>query len=232
MERHIEGVVFDLFGTLVEAPNDAERLRAASALAACMDARPATVNAVLVESWQQRHDGTFSQVEHVARYLRRCCGARAASEPAIRECLAQLAVPRLLADGGVLAVLRQLRERGFKIGVLTDAAPEVADAWPGSALADAVDSVVFSCRTGGTKPDRRLYAAIATGLGVAAADTLYCGDGGGDELAGAQRAGMHPVRVRRRGGSGTLAFGERHWNGPAVTQVEDIPALLQGVRVR
>ncbi|WP_328913308.1 MULTISPECIES: hypothetical protein [unclassified Streptomyces] len=67
---------------------------------------------------------------------------------------------------------------------------------------------------------------------VAAHQALYCGDGGGDELAGAQRAGMRAVRVARRGGPAGLALGEIAWSGTSIPEVEALPSLLSSWRDR
>jgi putative hydrolase of the HAD superfamily len=54
---------------------------------------------------------------------------------------------------------------------------------------------VFSFAVGVVKPDPRIYLNAIEQLGVKPEDALYIGDGGDDELAGAQRAGLRAARA-------------------------------------
>jgi putative hydrolase of the HAD superfamily len=71
-----------------------------------------------------------------------------------------------------------------------DAAP-----WPTCALAAHFAAAVFSFAVGCVKPDRRIYLTAIEQLGVSPEDTLYIGDGGDDELAGAERAGLRTAQA-------------------------------------
>ena len=52
---------------------------------------------------------------------------------------------------------------------------------------------LVSCEIGALKPDPVTYATVLDGLGVEAADAVFVGNGGSDELAGARRAGFGRV---------------------------------------
>ena len=56
------------------------------------------------------------------------------------------------------------------------------------------------------KPDPQIYRTTIEQLGVNPAETLYIGDGGDDELAGAERAGLRAAQagwfVRREASPG------------------------------
>ena len=54
---------------------------------------------------------------------------------------------------------------------------------------------MFSCEAGLAKPDPEIYRKAMRELGVEAETTVYVGDGGDDELAGAQRAGLRAFRA-------------------------------------
>jgi putative hydrolase of the HAD superfamily len=123
-------------------------------------------------------------------------------------------------------VLTTLRRNGFRLGVLSDASPEIAAAWPAGPIAALVDAAVFSCETGCTKPDQRLYAGISNALGTPAHRTVYVGDGGGNELRGALDFGMTAVAVHRRGSTDGLAFGTTPWTGSVIGGVEQVSSYL------
>ncbi|MER8089523.1 HAD family hydrolase [Streptomyces sp. NPDC094048] len=219
-------MILDLFGTLVAAPVSSERSAAAAQLAWSMRVPMAVAETVLSGSWQPRHDGRLRSSTAVATHLIERCGASAACTNEVEAVLARLAHHRLQADRTLLRVLNELRQGGIRLAVLSDASPDIAEAWDRSELAPYFDAVVFSCWAGVVKPDRRLFEGVLGKLGAEAGQVLYCGDGGGDELAGAERAGMRALRVARRGGPAGLAFGEAPWSGRTISAVEVLPSLL------
>lgn len=227
MTSTYQGVVFDLFGTLVDAPTSAGRRATAHAIAAVTGARHGAIETFLTESWAERHDGRLPTRASLASYLARHCGAPTATSD-VDRLLGQRAAERLDADDSVIHLLHGLRARGMKLGVLSDASADIAHEWPHSRLARFVDVAVFSCQARQVKPHPDLYARVSAQLAAVSKRLLYCGDGGGDELRGATSAGLRAIGVQRRGGPGALAFGARHWNGPVLAQVEDLPgsALL------
>ncbi|MFD4477169.1 HAD family hydrolase [Streptomyces sp. NPDC058471] len=219
-------VILDLFGTLVAAPSQAERNVAAIRFAEAMRVLPTVAESALSDSWRVRHDGRLKSTTEVAAYLVARCDAPASHVTKVEQLLAELARDRLQADASLLRVLKELRHGGVRLAVLSDASPDIAEAWSHSDLAPHFDAAVFSCRASAVKPAPQLFGAALEALGVASKQALYCGDGGGDELAGAERAGMRVVRVERRGGQHRLAFGETAWLGRAVPDVEALPSLL------
>ncbi|MGY3680899.1 putative hydrolase of the HAD superfamily [Streptomyces sp. TE33382] len=219
-------VILDLFGTLVSAPDSSERSAAAAQLAWAMRLPMAIAEAALCGSWQPRHDGQLRSSTAVATHLIERCGASAACTNEVEAVLARMAHQRLQADRTLLQALKELRQGGIRLAVLSDASPDIAEAWDRSELASHFDAVVFSCRAGAVKPNRRLFQGVLGKLAAESGQVLYCGDGGGDELAGAERAGMRALRVARRGGPAGLAFGEDHWSGRTIPAVEVLPSLL------
>ena len=224
--RQPKAVVLDLFGTLVTAPSADERKAAAVQLAEILCVSPAVAESVLSDSWQARHDGQLTSTTEVAGCLVTRCNASAGCVKELAMLLGRLAQARLQADETLLRALKELQRSGTRLAALSDASPDIAEAWSHSDLAPHFDAVVFSCRVGAVKPDNRLFNAVLGELGVAPNQVLYCGDGGGDELAGAERAGMGAVRVERRGGPSGLVFGETAWSGRAIRDLEALPSLL------
>lgn len=227
-EGKFRAVIFDLFGTLVAAPTDADRSSAAAVLAAAAERPVADVADYLRESWQVRHDGTLTTVEQLSAHLLAEVGGEALSLGAVMETWRHLAPRRLSADLAVLTSLDALSGAGFAVGLLSDASAEIVEAWARSDLASRFGSAVFSCAAGAIKPNESLYRRTLSELGLVAADTvLYVGDGGGDELRGAERLGLTAVRVRRRGGEAALSFGEHDgWNGQTFPDVEAVSAWI------
>ena len=95
----------------------------------------------------------------------------------------------------VLGMLDHLRSRDIRLGVLSNCFAEDVAAWPHSALAWRFDSTVFSFEIGLAKPDPEIYKQAARRLQVDVSDTWFIGDGGDEELSGAERAGLRPFRA-------------------------------------
>lgn len=228
VESHPTFLIFDLFGTLVPAPASSERRAAAAQLAWAMRVPMVVAEAALSGSWRARHDGQLRSGSAVAAHFIERCGASPARTNEVEAVLARLAHHRLQADRALLRTLKELRQGGIRLAVLSDASPDIAEAWDHSELASHFDVAVFSCWAGAVKPDCRLFRGVLAKLGAEAGQALYCGDGGGDELAGAERAGMRALRVTRRGGPTGLAFGEAQWSGRTIPAVEALPSLLDG----
>jgi len=92
-----------------------------------------------------------------------------------------------------LDVLKNLRERGFKTALLSNADGMDICHWQGSPLSAAFDEVIFSCDAGLLKPDPEIFRLALDSLGLPAARVLYVGDGGHNELRGAREAGMTAI---------------------------------------
>jgi putative hydrolase of the HAD superfamily len=219
-------VVLDLFGTLVTAPTPEERAHAASRLVAVVGCDTTAVERYFRDTWKVRHDGTLPRLTDLAAHLVRAVQGPDVAVGPVADELRALGQARLVPAPSLVDALKSLRSKGIRLGILSDASAEVAEAWPRSPLAALVDGAVFSCHADAVKPDQRLYARICGVLDVPANRTLYVGDGGGNELRGALAAGMAAVGVHRRGPANALAFGDKGWSGPVLDAVEGLPAYL------
>ena len=92
-------------------------------------------------------------------------------------------------------VLNELKTRGKKIALISNADVTEVAAWDESPIAPLFDSTVFSCKVGYVKPEREIYEACLSELSISANDCVYVGDGGSDELKGARLLGMTTVMI-------------------------------------
>lgn len=120
-----------------------------------------------------------------------------------------------------VGVLDSLRDAGCRLGLVSNATAETAEAWQGAALAERFDVAVFSCDLGVAKPDRRIYLAAAEGLGAPPTECVYVGDGADGELAGAAALGMTVIRTTEHNDT------DPSWPGAAVASLADLPRLLR-----
>ena len=92
-------------------------------------------------------------------------------------------------------VLYQLRARGFRLAVISNCFEEDVAAWPHSAMAKCFDTSVFSFEVGAAKPEAHIYLEAIRRLGVDGSNVVFIGDGGDDELPGAERAGLRAAQA-------------------------------------
>ena len=88
-----------------------------------------------------------------------------------------------------------LRNRGIRLGVVSNCFAEDVVAWPNSSLASRFDCTVFSFEVGLAKPDPEIFREAARRLQVDVSQAWFVGDGGDEELSGAEQAGFRPFRA-------------------------------------
>lgn len=216
----IQGVLFDLFETLVtESRSSSQR---ASALAAELGLK----NEAYRRLWRPRRReivlGRCSFRDTLAQIVRSLGGT---PDMGLIERLRARRVDEKAAvlravEGDVIAALGLLQTNGLKLGLVTNSFAEDVAGWEGSPLHPWFDVAVFSCATGLAKPDPEIYRTACRTLRVPPEHTLYVGDGGDDELTGARSAGLHAARA--------LWYVSR-WPGANITPTE--PGLRQPAEV-
>jgi putative hydrolase of the HAD superfamily len=92
-----------------------------------------------------------------------------------------------------LETLAELRRRGKRLCLVSNADVSEAAAWPRSPLAPHFDEAVFSCDVGTLKPEPGIYGIALARMGARAEGSAFIGDGGSGELAGARGVGMGTV---------------------------------------
>jgi putative hydrolase of the HAD superfamily len=118
-----------------------------------------------------------------------------------------------------LSTLRQLRQCGYKLAVVSNCFAEDVEAWPACAAAWCFDTTAFSCAVGSVKPEPRIYIEAMQLLGVDPVNAVFIGDGGDDELLGAERAGLRAAQA-------TWFRGERPDLPPHIPRLSSWPAVL------
>jgi FMN phosphatase YigB (HAD superfamily) len=84
---------------------------------------------------------------------------------------------------------------GFRLALISNADTMEVAAWNDCPLAGLFDAEVFSCMVGCAKPEPAIYEKCLQLLGLSAAECLFVGDGGSNELVGARDVGMPTVFI-------------------------------------
>lgn len=193
----IEAIIFDMFHTLADPHSDLE----------ITEYEPLGVSK---EKWaaalwdkdfcDERGLGKISTVDGIFARLGELLGGEIPEEKMkmsrdARIERVRLAITDIRPD--ILDAVKTLRERGFKMAILSNA--DVCDRlhWDDSPLRLFFDEVIFSCDVGMAKPSAEIYELASKRLHVKPENTLYIGDGADDELKGAKNAGFTTVRTER-----------------------------------
>ena len=95
----------------------------------------------------------------------------------------------------IIPMLEGIKEKGLKIGLITNCFSEESDVIKRSVLYKYFDETCISFDEGLEKPDPEIFYRCARKLGVNPDECLYVGDGGSHELEGADAVGMHPLQA-------------------------------------
>jgi putative hydrolase of the HAD superfamily len=187
-----EGVLIDLFGTLVPASPRLSRTPHLQQMARALHADPDIFERDWSESFGDRVSGRLGTLEETIRRLAGRQGIEPAPLEVQRALEARLAFTRssLESCGPVLPGLDALRAAGVRLAVVSDASEEPARLWPSTPLGSRIDITVFSCFEGCCKPDPRMYRTALERLDLPAGRCAFVGDGGSRELTGAGAVGL------------------------------------------
>lgn len=224
-----QAVLFDFFGTLTRC---VQRGAAHQATAELLGCPPDRLFEVLDRTYYVRASGRLGNAEATLRWVCDQAGVHP-SDGAVRAAVASrhraLRADTRLRDEAV-PVLAALRRRGVRTGLISDCTHELPAFLPTLAIAPLLDVRVFSVGVGCCKPDPALYLAACHRLGLAPADCLYVGDGGSQELTGAERAGLTAVRLAAPDLADHLVFNpDRSWVGPGLASLTEVLDLLDPV---
>ena len=93
----------------------------------------------------------------------------------------------------ILSTLKQLKDSGIKLCLVSNADIIDKKYWGISPLKDYFDAVIFSCDVGMVKPDKAIYQLAMERMRTTADNCYFVGDGGSNELSGAKNCGITTV---------------------------------------
>ena len=94
-----------------------------------------------------------------------------------------------------LDLLKELKKRGFKIGLITNAFSDERDFIRRSELFPYFDVPIISYEKGLCKPDPAIFLEMIKDLNVLPEECLFVGDGGSKELYAARGSGMQTLQA-------------------------------------
>ncbi len=124
-----------------------------------------------------------------------------------------------VAIPGAVDVVKALRARGLRIGVVSNAEGRVARDLDGAGFAGQFETVVDSHVVGVEKPDPEIFRIALRELQMPAETAVYLGDVPAVDVVGAAAAGVAPILLDRHDLYADVA-------APRLRAIEELPALL------
>ena len=136
------------------------------------------------------------------RYTRRIIEEMGGSGPRVDECARRIyeewaACQHFFLYDDVAPVLRELADRGLKIGLISNSHRCLTSFQDHFDLSGMVTAAVSSSEHGFMKPHPSIFEAALTLAGVQAEESVMVGDSLAHDIAGARRVGMRGILVHR-----------------------------------
>lgn len=93
--------------------------------------------------------------------------------------------------------IAELRRRGLRVGVLSNAPSNLTEFLERLEIAEHLDFTVISAVEGVKKPDRRIFEAALSRAGVAPEEALHVGDMYVEDILGGRGAGVRALLIER-----------------------------------
>ncbi|MDI1460311.1 HAD-IA family hydrolase [Catellatospora sp. KI3] len=211
-------VLFDLFQTLIPDRGQDARDEVSRQMGRALGVDAEAFAVLFRGTTRERMRGDLGDLGETLRTLaHRLGGAPTAAQVRFAEVTRMRFQRELLwPSAATLAVLDGLRERGHRLGLVSNCSAETVTLWPTQPLAPRFTVTGFSCELGVVKPDPTIFLKVCGDLGVAPQDCLYVGDGDSGELPAAAALGMRVVRTTR------FADTDPTWTGPTVGDLAEL----------
>ncbi len=224
--ERFRAVVFDLFGTLIQNLQRQEFENTLAEVAASLSLPASDFIRLWGETHEKRSIGFFHYLEADIDHICRTLGTQPDSEALSRAAgtirsLARVWLSRYRDDA--IETLAQLKELGYKTGLISNCTASTPSVWGQTPLGDLIDTPIFSCSVGVKKPSREIYLLACERLASRPDQCVYVADGNEKELTGASLVGMNPVLFR---GPDEDPYDEgldrKEWKGPVISELKMI----------
>lgn len=225
-----KAVVFDLFGTLIDCVSQREHEKVLGEMAEVLSAPRKEFQRLWADTYKERATGVFPTIKDNIIYLCQKLGLTPSQDQVEKAAQKRLDLVKKALNPRPDAVktLSELRNRGLRVGMITNCSADVPQLWRGTTLSTLVEEPVFSCRVSLIKPDPRIYLLACEKLGVKPETCLYVGDGSSHELTGAANVGMSPVLIRvPYEASDVIRRDVDDWKGWKITSLSQVLSLVE-----
>jgi putative hydrolase of the HAD superfamily len=225
-----KAVIFDLFGTLIPSYSEKEQRRIVMSMAAILSAPPEIFWESWLNTFKESVLGILPNYEAKIGYICNKSGLNPEQENIRKasQLFLDFEAHSMIPRPEAIRVLSTLKQKGYKIGLISDCTPNTVFLWEHTSLNPFFETAIFSCAVGLKKPDPRIYQMATEQLKVKPEDCLYIGDGSSQELTGALKIGMHPVwlRIPKEINENNFRIDQEEWDGVIISALKEVLDLV------
>lgn len=213
-------LVFDLYGTLVATPDPLE-------VSVVLDTIHVQAGGPrdLTQRWKaSRRERDCGVYENLAAYFA-ALGVQKA-HVAANIWVASSTVWTSKVRPGAFRQLTKLQDEGWRLALCSNAGPEASTVFRRLEIASLFDKLVFSADVKACKPDVAMMVKVETKPNER---VVFVGDGGSDELAGAERLGWQAVQVAEFQAKETDRWRELAGKFGGPSKFEDLGEFIAGI---
>jgi putative hydrolase of the HAD superfamily len=211
MLRRAEAVLFDALGTLVALEPPGPLLREALEARAGVKVSAAEAEAAVAAeiSYYRAHLDEGRDRRSLASLRRRCAEALRAALPEHAQAIEIELLEAILLDSlrfsafpDAREAIEAVRRMPARAIVVSNWDVSLKDVLERLRLGPLLDGVVTSARAGARKPSAAIFARALEFARAAPGQAVHVGDSVEEDVAGARRAGIEPILLRRDGEPG------------------------------
>lgn len=206
----IQAVTLDVGGTLIDPwPSVGHVYAEIAAQHGVEDANPEQLNRQFAKAWRTKANFDYSRAAWSEIVAKTFCatGGSCSTVSFFSELYERFATPdvwRIYDD--VVPALEKLRQRGIKLGVISNWDERLRPLLGRLKLDGFFDPIVVSGEVGAHKPDPQIFSNAVQKLQLRAELVLHVGDSLNEDVEGARKAGLRAVKLCR--GAKSIGSGE------------------------
>jgi putative hydrolase of the HAD superfamily len=223
-----KAIIFDLFGTIVDNYSVQGYNCLLEDMASVLEVSVEGFSRLWRDTTYERGTGIFKTTEESIKYVCNVLKVPINYEK-IQKCVKirqENTRKALTPKKGAIDILINLRELGYKTGLISNCSSEVPLLWKNTEFSRFFNVIIFSASVGMKKPDPHIYNLACEQLGVEPNECLYIGDGDSNELSGASQFGMDAVMIRDPGEKDPYHLVKIDWAGHKIENLTEVMDLI------
>ena len=189
-----KAVLFDLFGTIVPGFSRALYHKNLDEMASIWDFDSELLKERWLSDTKNRGRGIYKDIPDVIHSYT----GIPIDDPRVKKATVsrtEMTLRSLEPKAETLETLSTLKERGYKLALVSNCSQEVPLLFESSTMRPFFDALIYSAEVGVMKPHPKIYEKALEALDVNPEDAVFVGDGDCDELGGALKVGILPIQV-------------------------------------
>lgn len=126
-----------------------------------------------------------------------------------------------------LATLQKIKDKNYKLALISDCGTDIPELFHKTEMCQYFDEIIFSSEAKVKKPNREIYLKALKALNITANEAIFIGDGGSNELNGADNIGIDAVWLKDNATEDSFRYNaQTTWHGKAISNLSEINNLI------